>query len=228
MPQTKHSHQNALSEGQFDELFEATSTLRQPFDVECRLMLVAAGRLGMRAGEIVHMQEHWVDWEKSLIEIPSYEPCQKGRDGGPCGNCNVNSKQELSFIDEEEDVTLEEVIATRWKPKTSNSARAIPFDFNSRVEETIEEFFFFNDIVDFYRQTANRRVNRVLEAAGFPTSMCYPHALRATAATYHAYRGVAPVALQSMFGWADLGVAQKYIRLSGGATSKALKEAHGD
>lgn len=54
----------------------------------------------------------------------------------------------------------------------------------------------------------------------------YPHALRATAATYHSYRGLPPSALQSFMGWADLSVANKYVRLTGEQTAMALRETH--
>ncbi|WP_345779778.1 site-specific integrase [Halosolutus halophilus] len=54
----------------------------------------------------------------------------------------------------------------------------------------------------------------------------YPHCLRATAASYHAYQGVAPVPLQALMGWSNLATAQKYIRISGTATADALWQAH--
>nr|WP_233710693.1 tyrosine-type recombinase/integrase [Natronococcus pandeyae] len=54
----------------------------------------------------------------------------------------------------------------------------------------------------------------------------YPHCLRATAASYHAYQGVAPVPLQALMGWSDLATAQKYIRISGTAIADALRQAH--
>ena len=72
----------------------------------------------------------------------------------------------------------------------------------------------------------NRRVDRVLEAAGLPQDTCYPHSLRATAATELAYKGLNTVALQSFLGWAKLRTARKYVRNSGGMTQKALNEAH--
>lgn len=56
--------------------------------------------------------------------------------------------------------------------------------------------------------------------------LVYPHWLRATAASYHAYQGVAPVPLQALMGWSDLATAQKYIRISGTATASALRQAH--
>jgi hypothetical protein len=50
--------------------------------------------------------------------------------------------------------------------------------------------------------------------------------LGATAASYHAYQGVAPVPLQALMGWSDLATAQKYIRISGRATADALRQVH--
>lgn len=60
-----------------------------------------------------------------------------------------------------------------------------------------------------------------------PEDKCYPHSLRATAASFHAYKGVPSAALQDLFGWAQLSTAQKYLRLSGGATANALRDVHG-
>lgn len=45
---------------------------------------------------------------------------------------------------------------------------------------------------------------------------------------WHASRGVPPAALQALMGWAQLAVADKYVRLTGTATSRALNDAHGD
>ena len=51
----------------------------------------------------------------------------------------------------------------------------------------------------------------------------YPHCLRATAASYHAYQGVVPVPLQALMGWSDLATAQKFIPISWRATADALR-----
>jgi len=56
----------------------------------------------------------------------------------------------------------------------------------------------------------------------------YPHALRATAGTHHAYRGLSTIALQSLMGWEQIDTARKYLRVSGGATAKALEDVYGD
>lgn len=216
---TRHSHQDALTEEEFDRLFEATSELDDYFELEARFILVAGGRLGMRAGEICHMDESWINWEESIIHIPWHEPCD-------CGYCRTQSQDAVER--ESSDKSFDEELQDRWKPKTENSARAIPFDFTERTKEAVEEFFFWQSEFPHSRSSINRRVDRVLEAAGMPNSKCYPHALRATAGTWHAYRGVPAAALQSLMGWSQMSVAEKYIRLSGGATARALKEAHSD
>ena len=50
--------------------------------------------------------------------------------------------------------------------------------------------------------------------------------MRATVASYHAYKGVAPVPLQALMGWSDLATVQKYIRISETATTDALRQIY--
>ena len=90
---TKHSHEKAIDEQTFDRLYEASGELAHPFDAECAFVLVATGRLGMRAGEVCHLRESWVNWQKNMIEIPSFDPCDKGEDGGPCHYCQDMAQQ---------------------------------------------------------------------------------------------------------------------------------------
>lgn len=222
---TRHSHEDALSEAEYQTLFEASDELHEPFRRECRFILVACGRLGLRAGELCHLDESWVNWQKSQIQIPRYDPCDGGRNGGVCGYCKDRARKAAA---KDDDLTIEEAYQQRWGPKTSNSARAIPFDFSEEIRDAVVAFFFYEDAFEPSRSAVNRRVDRVLERAGWSTERTYPHALRATAASWHAYRGLAAPALQSLFGWSDLTTAMKYIRLSGGATQEALYEAHSD
>lgn len=219
----RHSHQDAVDERTFEELLEATHHLTEPFDIQCRFVLVAAGRLGMRAGEIAHVREDWVDWERGRIKIPAFDPCDKGKHGGLCGYCKKRAQERAEHAD---DLTLREARAERWEPKTNNSARSIPFDFDADVEDAVEEFFWYYDQYPASRVSINRRVDRVAEEMGYPTERVYPHSLRATAATWHAYSSLPPTALQALMGWSKLSVAQKYIRLSGEQTAQSLREAH--
>lgn len=213
----RHSHQDALSEQEFKELWQATRHLRHPLDEEARFVIVAAGRLGLRAAEISHLRESWIDWDRDMIEIPSFQECS-------CGYCKSQSRQSVQRTG----ISYDEAISRMWSPKTPTSARAVPFDFTQRVRDTVEAFFFGRDEYPKSRSSINRRVDDAAEAAGWNTSRVYPHSLRATAATWHAYQGLPAPALQSLFGWSKISVAQKYLRLSGSATAKALSDAHSD
>ena len=113
----------------------------------------------------------------------------------------------------------------RWHLKTVASARAVPIDLSLRLELCLERFTDKYEAFPRSRTAVNRRVNAVAEATDIGGRI-YPHCLRATAASYHAYQGVAPVPLQALMGWSDLATAQKYIRISGRATADALRQVH--
>lgn len=219
---TRNSHQDAITESEFDRLVSTTKGLPAPYDEECEYVLLAAGRLGMRAGELCHLTPEWVNEERSRIEIPPHDPCEKGKYGEICGYC---SKQAALAAQHDEDLNILDAMEQRWEPKTAHAIRAIPYDFDEQLATRFEELVGDTGYPKS-RVSVNRRVNRVAEAAGMDRSDIYPHALRATAATHHAYRGLPPSALQSMFGWADISVANKYIRLTGEQTARALRKAH--
>jgi len=63
------------------------------FALESRLVLFAAGRLGMRGGEIAHISKDWIDFDNKILTIPSHERCTDGRDGGICGHCRGAAEQ---------------------------------------------------------------------------------------------------------------------------------------
>lgn len=220
-----HSREDVVSDSRYDKLLAAADRLSYPFDVECRFVLIGCGRLGLRAGELCHVTEDWIDWDSEMLRIPTYSDCSKGRDGGPCGYCRTRAE---SAVEHTEGLTMEAALDRRWNPKTDAGARAVPFGFSERVKDTLAEFFFCFDGYEHSRASVNRRVDRVLEEAGLPQDSCYPHALRATAATYHSVSGLSTAALQSLMGWSSLTTAQKYVRASGGQTQRALEEAHSD
>lgn len=70
-------------------------------------------------------------------------------------------------------------------------------------------------------QAINRRVDELVETAGMETN-CYPHALRATAASYLAGRGMSTLSLQSMFGWSDPSTARNYVARSADHAEREL------
>jgi len=220
----RHSHQDAVTETTFDALLDAADGFAEPYRTECLYILYTAGRLGLRGGELCHLREDWIDWDRSIIEIPMHDSCTMGKDGGPCGYCKSQARQSV----QKTGVDYEYALSRMWSPKTHAGSRAVPFGFDGDLEEFVEAFFFHRECYPRSRSSVNRRVDRVAEAVGMDTDDLYPHALRATAATYHAYRGLPAPALQSLMGWTNLDVAQKYVRLSGGQTQKALQQVHSE
>lgn len=212
---TRHTHEDVLTDRQFELLLEACSELPEPHDLEARFICLTAGRLGLRAGEIAHFHTAWVNWNRRTIRIPQHEPCR-------CGYCRRQARQEAVHND---DLSVADAVASRWHPKTVASARLISFDLSHRLELCFERFTARYDEFPCSRSTINRRVQAAANEAGLPGRV-YPHCLRATAASYHAYKGVAPVPLQALMGWSDLATAQKYIRISGTATADALRRVH--
>lgn len=301
----RHSKQRVLTEREFERLLQTVERIDDRWYREVtRFIIIAAGRLGLRAGEIAHIHENWIDFRDGIITIPQQHDCTKGDDGGPCGYCRSLAKsvvqhavptlnesklvlleqgqlvdlgmiyQELlaayrafdqNHITEESltdrvhdamavsndckrdpwnaydelcqrasahrdrhDVTFDEAIEQYWIPKTDASAREVPFDFSGRVEMAIEDFFHDRSISRYpnSRTTVNRRVDDALVAAEFDKHYSSPHGLRATAATFHAGRGLEAIPLQSMFGWVELSTAMKYINNSGTNTQRALNSIH--
>lgn len=222
---TRHSREDAISDRQFDDLYKAADEMKDPYRLDCLFVLIVAGRLGLRAGELCHVTEDWLNWERQQIEIPRFDPCTKGRGGDVCGYCRDRAKKSAYAF---EDKTVDEALEERWNPKTENGSRAVPFGYDRRVQDVLTEYFMFRDRYDRSRSSVNRRVDRMLDAADYPQSTTFPHALRATAAIYHCTRGLNTAALQSLMGWAELSTAQKYVRLSGEQTRRALMDAHGD
>ena len=110
---TNHSRDDALTERQFEQLLEGARSLDEPWDFEARLVILLAGRLGLRGGEIAHISADWIDEDRRMIDIPPHDPCKKGKDGGPCGYCRERAREHLDShnLDEEEakELVLEEM-----------------------------------------------------------------------------------------------------------------------
>jgi len=220
---TRHAHEDALTEQEFEQLLDGAKQLRPPLNLETMFVILLTGRLGLRIGELAHIKRSWVNFETGLVSIPSVEPCTKGRDGGLCGYCR---RQTRRIAEREASVDLEALRTEYWQPKTAAAERAVPFEFSARVANIIAAFFEAFVEWPYSVHTARRRVS-IAAAVASLAQRIYPHCLRATAASAHAYRGLTVPALQAMMGWAQIDTAEKYIRLSGGRTKAALDEVYG-
>lgn len=221
---TRHSKELALSEREYELLLEGCRSLDRWKSEQAELVALLAGRLGMRSGEITHIQEEWVDWRRRMIEIPAHEPCHKGQDGGPCGYCRQAARQRADY---NPGMSVDQALEYSWSAKTAAASRSVPFDFSPRCEIAIERFFDDHDSWPVSKTVLNRRIKAAAEAAReLEPENVTPHGLRATAATYHAGRGLDVLPLQSLMGWANLSTARVYIQSSPENTARALHQIH--
>jgi len=215
--------ESALSQDEFERLLEGARSLEPLYDLQAEFVILLSGRLGMRRGEITHLEKDWVDQENERIHVPQHEPCKMGKDGGLCGLCR-NAAKQMADIN---DVPFEEVAGLYWKAKTSEAERDIPYGWSDQCKNIINEFF---DEFDGYYASASsitRRVEDSLEAAeGLDSDDTTPHGLRATAASYHASRGLNVWGLQGFMGWAYPQTAQHYVVYEGERIEKSLDDIH--
>lgn len=182
------------------------------------------GQLGMRAGELAHISEDWVDFEQCKIRVPDHDPCETGKDGGICGYC----KKRASSRAEHSDLSFEEALEERWEPKLESSARTLPYGWDKDLVETTEQFFYQYDGWPTARIGVNRRVDRVAEATPIvDVSEVYPHALRARAAKYHAREGLRAFQLKRFMGWSNVEGAMEYIKMVSNDVEDQLERIHG-
>jgi len=93
------------------------------------------------------------------------------------------------------------------------------------ARDVLTSFFEYYYEVPISVNTCRRRIKDAAEASELNRRI-YPHALRATAASQHAYKGLNIASMKAMMGWEKLSTAEKYIRISGGRTKRALLELY--
>lgn len=219
------ARERALSQDDYQRLLEGASRLDDYYQLQSEFVIVLAGRLGMRSGEICHLQSSWVDMDNKTIHIPLHDACDSGKGGGICGSCLQLAQQ----MADRNDAPVTEMEDLFWKAKTAEAERDIPYDFDPKCESVIEEY-----INRFGRYTESksgisRAVNRALaEADGLEKGDTMPHGLRATAASFHASHGLNVWGLQHIMGWAYPQTAQNYVVKSQHNVKQALRKIHKD
>jgi len=225
----RHSKEDALDTREFELLLEGARQLKQSdyyYDHDPEFTIYVLGRLGLRRGELCHLDESWIDWRNKMIHIPEHHGCTKGKDGVVCGYCHQLTRQRVAVADE---LTMDEALEWMWVPKTQAASRDIYFGFDARAEMYINRYFSSNEYnrVELSSTAVNRRVKKSAELAPEldPTHLS-PHKLRATAATYHAGRGLETLHLMQMFGWCQPQTAEVYISRNGDTTARQLDAIH--
>jgi len=70
---SNHARDDALSPREFEQLIAATYEIaNERIACETRAVLYLAGRVGLRKGEITHLDADWFDWSDGSITIPEF------------------------------------------------------------------------------------------------------------------------------------------------------------
>lgn len=221
----RHAREDALSQTEFERAVQATYRLDDDyFALESRFILFVCGRLGLRVGELVHLQESWVDRAAGTITIPRYQPCQRGRDGGICGHCRQHAKQLVDL----HGIGLDEAESYMWGPKTEAGGREIAYDPTARIELAVEDYVERFDRFQTSQSGVGRRLKRVASAADvLDPDDVYAHCLRATAASNLLASGLGLMDLKVHMGWETLDTVLTYVDADHQGTAASVREALG-
>lgn len=221
----QHSKDRALNEREFELLLEGAQRLADSpyyFDADPPMTVYVLGRLGLRRGELAHLEESWIDWRQKMITIPPHEPCDRGEDGGPCGYCRQAARQRVEYAD---GLTLKDALQYVWVPKTESGARQIYYGHDTRAEMYLERYF-GHEAYSRYEASStaiSRRVKKAAEnAPELSPEKVHPHGLRATAATHLAGKGLGIYQLMQFFGWRQSTTAEAYVSRNSVKTATQL------
>jgi len=221
----RHARQDALSRTEFERGVETCYRMGKDYmALECRFVWFVGGRLGLRAGEICHMRDSWIDRDACEIQIPRFQPCTKGRDGGICGHCRNAAKQLVDI----HGISLDEAESYMWGPKTESGARDIAYDATTRTKLAVEDYFDRFDEFQASQTGVNRRVNRIAEETpALDVDDVDPHCLRATSATHLLANDLGLMDLKVHMGWSTLDTVLTYADEDYEGTATAVRTALG-
>jgi integrase len=69
-----------------DELRRMLDTV-EDHPLRDRLIIHALAYIGLRASALAHLTEDWINYQEQRVEVPAFQSCRAGRDGGPCSEC---------------------------------------------------------------------------------------------------------------------------------------------
>lgn len=94
MLETERSSDEALRQPTFVRLYRGAFEIDdRERSLQAAYIILIAGRLGLRTGEIQHVREAWIDWRRGEIAIPRHDPCG-------CMNCWIAAKKKAAADDE--------------------------------------------------------------------------------------------------------------------------------
>ncbi|MFB6201984.1 MAG: tyrosine-type recombinase/integrase [Halorhabdus sp.] len=226
----KYSREDALEVRTFLRLFLGALAIEDEQQrIRTVLIVLCAGRLGLRANEIQHLHEDWIDWKQGIIRVPAHDPCFcKWCFDAAVGKVATEKEIPKSEVSRDDPAVLEYVYENQYEPKPNASARVVPFGWSKRITAWLLRFFQENEFVDVTQEQMRNDTRKAARLAeGVDPSDLTPHPLRATGATFYADAGLLSKPLRDLMGWSDRTEARRYVRGSGRQLTSEVYELFG-
>lgn len=220
----RKAKENILTDEEIKILFSTKMSKKEEFAYKILLFT------GMRVAEAVHMQKNWIRGGK--IHIPEKQKCN-------CAYCQQQFKRKLLYHKkmlkkfnsiknptEKQQKNWNNHCRTweetknnldYWIPKSENAQRKILI--LEPIKGLLQNFFTkYDNVMDYISSPSCWR--QIIDAHYYREKLdkkmyikIFPHSLRSTFATiYYNYTRCNALELMQVMGWADLSVANKYVK----------------
>jgi len=172
-----------------------------------------SGRLGLRPGEIQHLHEGWIDWDRGVIRIPQRDPCA-------CNHCYETARHRQRVGDGRQ--VLDILAESTWTPP--GGERTVPFGWSQRLTAVVATLCDVEGYLGLSAEAMARLINRSAhQAEGLAYDSIDIQRLRATAAAFFADAGFSAHRIAGLLG-EDVDTAGAFARREGGDAREQLFE----
>lgn len=174
------------------------------------VVTLLSGRLGLRPGEIQHLHEGWIDWDRGELTIPERDPCA-------CELCWQTARFAQRAGDGRR---LNEIITeTMWT--SPGGGRTIPFAWSNRLTAALATIC-DEEYLDVSVEAIAQLITASAELAnGLAAEEIDFRTLRATGASFFADTGFPAHRVASLLGESPT-VAREFTRQEGGDAREQL------
>ena len=176
-------------------------------------ILLLSGRLGLRPGEIQHLHEGWIDWNRGVIQVPQRDPCA-------CDICYQTARYLQRTGDGRQ--VLDILSESTWS--SAGRARTIPFGWSQRLTAVLGMICESEGYLGLSAEAMARLINRSAhQAEGLDYTAVDVRSLRSTAAVFFADAGFSAHRIAELLG-EDVERTAVFARREGGDAREHLFE----